>query len=86
MPAHYLDMVFYGFIDKKTGLDIWTEDQKIKQAEEMERRIRGEDEEVLVAEEDDDDDDYGDDDHGDDDHGDDDDDDEVGDAPGSQST
>ena len=82
VPAHYLDMVFYGFIDKKTGLDIWTEDQKMKQAEEMERRIRGEDEEVLVAEEDDDDDD--DDDYGDDDDGDDED--EVGDAPGSQST
>lgn len=87
VPAHYLDMVFYGFIDKKTGLDIWTEDQKWMQAEEMEGTTRGEDERWLVAEDDDDDDDdYGDDDDNGDDFGDGDDDDEVGDAPGSQST
>lgn len=54
VPAHYLDMVFYGFVDKRTGLDIWTRDQKKKQEEEMEREARGEEEAVLVAEDDDD--------------------------------
>ncbi|KAI4282930.1 MAG: hypothetical protein L6R38_002549 [Xanthoria sp. 2 TBL-2021] len=57
VPAHYLDMVFYGFVDKRTGLDVWTRDQKRKQEEEMEREARGEEEAVLVAEDDDDDDD-----------------------------
>ncbi|KAL9593365.1 MAG: hypothetical protein Q9219_007585 [cf. Caloplaca sp. 3 TL-2023] len=28
MPAHYLDMVFYGFVDMASGLDIWTATQK----------------------------------------------------------
>ncbi|KAL8667786.1 MAG: hypothetical protein Q9202_000250 [Teloschistes flavicans] len=37
MPAHYLDMVFYGFVDKKVGLDIWTEAQKRRMREDEER-------------------------------------------------
>ncbi|KAL8783222.1 MAG: hypothetical protein Q9213_004786 [Squamulea squamosa] len=41
MPSHYLDMVLYGFVDKRTGLDIWTRDQKRRQEEEREREGRG---------------------------------------------
>ncbi|KAL8804184.1 MAG: hypothetical protein Q9182_002726 [Xanthomendoza sp. 2 TL-2023] len=41
MPAHYLDMVLYGFVDKKTGLDIWTREQRRKQEERMEREGGG---------------------------------------------
>lgn len=41
LPAHYLDMVLYGFVDKATGLDIWTKDQRRKQEEVMEREARG---------------------------------------------
>ncbi|KAL8726038.1 MAG: hypothetical protein Q9166_006983 [cf. Caloplaca sp. 2 TL-2023] len=41
MPAHYLDMVFYGFVNKRTGLDIWTRGQKRKQEEKMERLAKG---------------------------------------------
>ncbi|KAI4253506.1 MAG: hypothetical protein LQ352_003646 [Teloschistes flavicans] len=37
MPAYYLDMVFYGFVDKKVGLDIWTEAQKRRMREDEER-------------------------------------------------
>ncbi|KAL8698243.1 MAG: hypothetical protein Q9224_001938 [Gallowayella concinna] len=37
MPAHYLDMVLYGFVDKKMGLDIWTKEQRRKREERMER-------------------------------------------------
>ncbi|KAL9030171.1 MAG: hypothetical protein Q9196_001680 [Gyalolechia fulgens] len=28
MPSHILDMIFYGFVDKGPGLDIWTVEQK----------------------------------------------------------
>ncbi|KAL8672723.1 MAG: hypothetical protein Q9168_002813 [Polycauliona sp. 1 TL-2023] len=45
-PAHYLDMILYGFIDMNTGLDIWTKDQRRKQEEDLEKEARGE---VLVA-------------------------------------
>ncbi|KAL8659845.1 MAG: hypothetical protein Q9226_000210 [Calogaya cf. arnoldii] len=50
VPAHYLDMVLYGFVDKRTGLDIWTKDQKRKEEEKTERYARGEDETVMIAE------------------------------------
>ncbi|KAL8693470.1 MAG: hypothetical protein Q9218_001701 [Villophora microphyllina] len=48
MPAHYLDMVFYGFVDKKAGLDIWTQAQKRRMEEDMERE--GGERDAVVAE------------------------------------
>ena len=54
MPAHYLDMVLYGYVDKRTGLDIWTRDQRRKQEDDLERNARGEEEGVLVTEDDED--------------------------------
>ncbi|KAL8849582.1 MAG: hypothetical protein Q9221_005456 [Calogaya cf. arnoldii] len=54
VPAHYYDMLLYGFVDKRTGLDIWTKDQKRKQEGEMERHARGEDGTVLADEDSDD--------------------------------
>ncbi|KAL8819467.1 MAG: hypothetical protein Q9223_002101 [Gallowayella weberi] len=56
MPAHYLDMVLYGFVDKKTGLDIWTREQTRKREERMERE-GGENEAERGDNDDDDDDD-----------------------------
>ncbi|KAL9595424.1 MAG: hypothetical protein Q9179_004988 [Wetmoreana sp. 5 TL-2023] len=53
MPAHYLDMVFYGFVDKRVGLDIWTQEQRRKM-EEAEERENGENREDGVAAEDED--------------------------------
>ncbi|KAL8873084.1 MAG: hypothetical protein Q9174_001388 [Haloplaca sp. 1 TL-2023] len=47
MPAHFEDMVLYGFVDKRTGEDIWTVEQKemmrVKEEREMlkaERKAR----------------------------------------------
>ena len=37
MPKHFLDMVLYGFVDKKTGQDIWTVEQREWMREEEER-------------------------------------------------
>ncbi|KAL8985669.1 MAG: hypothetical protein Q9205_000683 [Flavoplaca limonia] len=54
VPAHYLDMVLYGFVDKRTGLDIWTRDQRRKQEVDLERNARGEEEGILVIEDDED--------------------------------
>ncbi|KAL8901327.1 MAG: hypothetical protein Q9192_000622 [Flavoplaca navasiana] len=54
VPAHYLDMVLYGFVDKRTGLDIWTRDQRRKQEDDLERNARGEEAGVLVIEDDED--------------------------------
>ncbi|KAL8720815.1 MAG: hypothetical protein Q9225_002369 [Loekoesia sp. 1 TL-2023] len=36
MPRHQLDMVFYGFVDKGPGLDIWTMEQRRRMEEEAE--------------------------------------------------
>lgn len=35
MPKHYLDMILYGFVDKRSGLDIWTSEQRRKRDEEL---------------------------------------------------
>ncbi|KAL8738069.1 MAG: hypothetical protein Q9181_001093 [Wetmoreana brouardii] len=53
MPAHYLDMVFYGFVDKRPGLDIWTQEQR-RRMEEAEEKETGENREDGGADEDED--------------------------------
>ncbi|KAI4090003.1 MAG: hypothetical protein LQ344_005003 [Seirophora lacunosa] len=35
MPKHYLDMILYGFVDKRSGLDIWTSEQRRKRDQEL---------------------------------------------------
>ncbi|KAL8953772.1 MAG: hypothetical protein Q9222_000389 [Ikaeria aurantiellina] len=30
LPAHFVDMILYGFVDKRMGLDIWTMEQRRK--------------------------------------------------------
>ncbi|KAL8997731.1 MAG: hypothetical protein Q9169_003060 [Polycauliona sp. 2 TL-2023] len=55
VPRFYLDMVLYGFVDRATGLDIWTKEQRRRQEDDMEREARGE-EEMVSADEDDEDD------------------------------
>ncbi|KAL8837289.1 MAG: hypothetical protein Q9170_002584 [Blastenia crenularia] len=41
MPAHFLDMILYGFVDKGPGLDIWTMEQKRRMEEEAEKQDVG---------------------------------------------
>ncbi|KAL8858596.1 MAG: hypothetical protein Q9178_004890 [Gyalolechia marmorata] len=41
LPAHLLDMVLYGFVDKRTGLDVWTREQKRRWEERLEMEWSG---------------------------------------------
>ena len=41
LPAHHLDMVLYGFVDKRTGEDVWTREQKRRQEKRLEMEWSG---------------------------------------------